>query len=98
MSGMLRPLSHQLFLGTIKLDYESNNVMDEFVKLQLPIPIELKVRRGKGRPWKFAMVTYDTEEQAQYVLNSGFHWSYGKFCTIRRLAPPSPLPKGIKST
>ena len=75
----------QAWLGNIPTELSSADVSLELVNLGYATPVDVKVISKPGHKTSFAIVSFSSQFEADYVKRHGLSWSNGKYAVVRTI-------------
>ena len=75
----------QAWLGNIPTGLSSADVSLELVNLGYATPVDVKVISKPGHKTSFAIVSFSSTFEADYVKRHGLSWSNGKYAVVRTI-------------
>ena len=75
----------QAWLGNTPIEMSSRDVAREFENLGYATPVDVKVISKPGHKTSFAIVSFSSTDEADYVKRHGLTWSNGKYAVVRTI-------------
>ena len=75
----------QAWLGNIPNDLGSSDVSNELHALGYAKPVDVKIITKAGHKCSFAIVSFASQFDADYVKLHGMSWSNGKYAVVRTI-------------
>ena len=75
----------QAWLGNVPTELTSADVTRELEVLGYATPVDVKVISKPGHKTSFAIVSFSSQLEADYVKRHGLSWSNGKYAVVRTI-------------